>query len=233
MCLQDDRDLVQASWFEPLFQAFCSYYRKTHNTDDDESSEYKLRFLKVEQTIHLITGITATQDISAYLQLLEETCHTETIYEVIKLLMSRKKEYIQAENDHTYACFIHFLLPYVELISEMGLSFKKITKSSQPDIISSFYKFSKKLDSMLQRKGLPSQIKDTKSALKGLKNLKKAYLGRQNSKDGEFYETLGLIALLIQLLNAYSTKDTTLMKICLICVINQGTYLILSLLFQP
>ena len=190
-------------------------------------SDFALKFLKIEQTIHLITNITATQDISSYLLIIEEVCQDDRISEVIMLLQRKQSDWHTGYSE-SYRHVVQFLLPCLKFVTKMKLNFKDILSMTKKDIEEVCIEHLKQLTDILPQKeigvdfGVGSHAKDFSLTLKELKKVKAALVQSAGTKDDEFYYTLGLLSFSFHLLNHLAIQDYTFFKICSLSLSYQG-----------
>lgn len=215
--LYDNVYTLQGPAFEPLLQQFNAYYKKMMVAKKIKTSGLEL--LRVEQSIHFLTNLSETQNISIYLYLLPEIYDDENIHELI-LLLSRKYDSWDDQFADQYFKWIYFLAPYSEYLNTIGFDYRKILtlKNTKPDDI--VIKHFRSLKERMHKRNIDLDLREEdfgnpKQIQAKLVNLKEVFKGSKINKDNDFYYELGLTSFLVHILNAVTNGDYTFFKICI------------------
>lgn len=178
-----------------------------------------LELLRVEQTIHFLTGLSETQNVSIYLYLLPEIYDDENIHELI-LLLSKKYDKWDDQFADQYIKWICFLAPFSEYINAIGYDYRKVLslKDTKPDeiIVKHFRSLKERMNKRNIDIGLREEdLGNLKQLQAKLQNLKEVFKGSKINKDNDFYYELGITSFLVHIINAIANGDYTFFKICI------------------
>ena len=209
---------LQAPVFESLFTQFAECYANQSLNEHDQYIRFNL--VKIEQTIHLITDISATQDISTHLKLIEEICEDERICEMILLLYRKYSTWYDGYSE-LYVSWMHFLLPYMEFLVTMNCECSKMLSMKKEHIEDMVKVTLEKIQKILAEENIRSNIKaediyDAKKTLAKIIELKKEYVKISTTRDDQFYYGLGLISFAFHLVSLSTENSYILINISLL-----------------
>ena len=170
----------------------------------------KLELVKTEQSIHWITGLTSPQDISCYLELIEECCEEERLCELIMLLY--RKLHVKTNEGHKK--LIHFLTPFIEYGSE----YHKIMELTTSNIVTMLVM---RTVDKLNKLGIANfdvgdeYLGDLSLLSKRLSDLKQKITEIDfMQKTEQYFYCLGLWSFTVHLLNFAQQKSYAFLRIC-------------------
>ena len=222
---------INTSTFKLLSKEFGKIYQNL-SPKIQLLKEDKVQLIKIEQTIHTITEIKITQDISPYLSLLEETCDKKTILELITLLYYKYSRFGGAECSQIYLKWIYFLSPFLEYLEKIKFNFMEIMLLDSSQIQEICKEYLEKLQKLLEKRGIQWSFilkeedqNDFKLIINDITNLKEKLIAEIiTEKDTEFYYELGLCSFLIHLLNYDLKENQNFLNIC---------FLVTSYIWKP
>ena len=215
---------VQTPAFEVLFQKFRAFYQDESAKKTNKDISFEL--VKIEQAIHLITDISATQDVSAYLDLVSKIDSDYRLSEII-ILLHKKHSSWQSGYSEGYLHWMEFLSPYIHFLMSIKENYHKIVSlnSKEAENIAREYlvklrdlavKGKNEWDDHIANNG------STKQLLKALSDFKNSFIKESLQKDHQFYYGLGLLSLITLLLKYSISKDYILLKTCLAASLYSG-----------
>jgi len=196
---------IDAGAFEHLFSVFASYYRKP--SLKKEEVHQKLELVKIEQSIHCITDISAPQDISFYSDLIVECCEEESLCEIIMLLYRK----VHAEK-HTK--WLQFLSPFMRYLADIKFEFSRILEldvSNASALLMATLNQLKKVETSF---GIEDEdfgdLALLRTKILGLKQ----NFTKMNKNDEHYFDCLGLWTFAVHLLNLIKDKNYTFLRVC-------------------
>ena len=180
--------------------------------------DWKFELIKVEQAIHLITNLSTTQNVSAYLALAEEVCHEGRLCELLILLHMKHAPSINT-NSESYTKWLYFLVPYVEHLARIQFNCQEIMNMNATSYVTILKDNIEKLRNRLKRRNInitlpEAGFEDLEGVARVIFQLRDAVMDSSSTRDEQFYYDLGYWSFLTQLISSFFEENSNFFNIC-------------------